>query len=480
MTARKDVAIPPAAAEGAVWAAEAVFPGVKRAFPDVQKLTGKKDPGRGLAFVEPASVDGTDAWKAVVGVLAKKYSLQEAEQLFVQRPRVVWYGTCEQLSRKEDLGELKRLCEEQAALAADEKAIDSGPATNVAKVGWVLGEIPQDDYEQRRLVSLYLGAMRDFVFTFRLIVGDLRSKAGAWESDPYAHLPPEQQLDEWHASVGAAGALRSDASKDVRDHYAKANYALFQKAPGASLTTNVVLLRGDSGTGKTLIARLLHKELFPDEAVPHPFQSVLCPGLSKALLESELFGAMKGSFTDRSTTSAGLILNAYNGVLFLDEIADIGLDIQAKLLKFLDDSVVRPLGWNLPGGIRVPVVIVAATNAPLEERVAAGTFRADLLYRLQRYELRIPSLNERLRDLEGLVDFVLQNPEINRRSEEKSDFFVTHVETAVLDALRKKTWPGNFRQLESVLQKAVFRARLSGTRLLRLIHFNFESAGAAK
>lgn len=159
-------------------------------------------------------------------------------------------------------------------------------------------------------------------------------------------------------------------------------------------------------------------------------------------------------------------MSAYGGVLFLDEIGDMSLGLQGKLLKFLDDSLVYPMGWA-GEGIYVPVTIVAATNADLERKVEEKEFRADLLFRLQQQELTIPPLRQRMWDLDRMVDFILQNPDRNRG-------VVSYVAADAMEALRRQDFKGHFRQMEGVLFKALQNARLEGSRVLRRRHLPIE------
>src|SRR5262249_4287466 len=142
-------------------------------------------------------------------------------------------------------------------------------------------------------------------------------------------------------------------------------------------------------------------------------QELNCIGIPDTLLECELFGALAGSHSERSITSPGKIIPAYDGTLFLDEIGDMSVESQGKLLKFLDDSRVSPLGW-IGEGVFGPLHIIAATNADLEAKIQEKTFREDLYYRLCSHELTIPPLKDRLWDLERMVDFILQNPRTNQ------------------------------------------------------------------
>ena len=209
-----------------------------------------------------------------------------------------------------------------------------------------------------------------------------------------------------------------------------------------------VLLQGESGTGKELVARALH-DLSPRAALP--FVAVNCGAIPSELIESELFGHVRGAFTDASRTKKGLAEEADGGTLFLDEVGELPLPLQVKLLRFLEDEEVRPLGEVRAR--KVDVRLVAATARDLRRAVAAGQFREDLLYRLDVVSLRLPPLRERGADVEALAGHFLARyarlrPELSgvRLSDEARETLLAH------------RWPGNVRELEHALERAVVLA----------------------
>jgi DNA-binding NtrC family response regulator len=215
-------------------------------------------------------------------------------------------------------------------------------------------------------------------------------------------------------------------------------------APGLS----TVLVLGESGTGKELAARAIHRHSPRRE---HPFVAVDCTALTESLLESELFGHVRGAFTGAVQDAPGLFLEADGGTIFLDEIGDIGLPLQAKLLRVLQERQVRPVGgtqWR-----PVDVRVVAATNRDLAAAVAAGRFREDLYYRLNVVTLRLPPLRERRDDIPLLVDHLVH------RGAAQCGKPVVGVSAAALAALRAHDWPGNVRELAHVLERSVALAR---------------------
>ncbi|MGE3852138.1 MAG: sigma-54 dependent transcriptional regulator, partial [Planctomycetota bacterium] len=208
-----------------------------------------------------------------------------------------------------------------------------------------------------------------------------------------------------------------------------------------------VLLLGESGTGKGLLARELHRT---GPRANGPFIAVNCAAIPDTLLESELFGHEKGAFTGATSRRIGKFEAANGGVLFLDEIGDMPLALQAKLLRVLQDREVERLGSNEP--IRLDVRVVAATNVDLEQRIEQNEFREDLYYRLAVLEVFIPPLRERLDDVQPLAAGVVT------RAAKDEGRKVTGMSPALIEALQEFDWPGNIRQLENVLTRAVIVA----------------------
>jgi two-component system response regulator HydG len=204
-----------------------------------------------------------------------------------------------------------------------------------------------------------------------------------------------------------------------------------------------VLVRGESGSGKELVARALHFE-GPRQA--GPFVAINCTAIPNALLESELFGHVKGSFTGATTPRRGLFLEADGGTLFLDEIGDMAPELQAKLLRVLEDGEVRAVGAD--AARKVDVRVVAATHQDLEARVREGKFRQDLFYRLNVVPLRVPPLRERREDIPLLVEhFIAKSRERNPRAR------LTGFTPEALAALAAAPWPGNVRELENLVER---------------------------
>jgi DNA-binding NtrC family response regulator len=208
-------------------------------------------------------------------------------------------------------------------------------------------------------------------------------------------------------------------------------------------TESTVLITGESGTGKEVVARALHR-LSPRTA--RPFLPIHCAALSEGLLESELFGHVKGSFTGAVSDSAGLFVAAKGGTVFLDEVGEIPLSTQVKLLRVLQEREVTPVGGIQPTPIDVR--IVSATNADLETLVARGQFREDLFYRLNVIRIRTPSLRARVEDLSDLATALLER--IGKRLGRAAP----SLSPGASRKLGEHRWPGNIRELENVLERS--------------------------
>ena len=223
---------------------------------------------------------------------------------------------------------------------------------------------------------------------------------------------------------------------------------LIQRVQGQTLT---VLITGESGTGKDLIARAIHAGSPRRTSTFLPFN---CTTMTRDLADSQLFGHRRGSFTGAMTDQQGLIRSAAGGTLFLDEIGDVPLDVQPKLLRFLEQSEILPIGETRP--LAVDVRVLAATNADLEQRVAEGKFREDLYYRLSVIRIDVPPLRSRREEIPHLSTFFL------RESCEKLAKPEVTLSSATLDVFARYHWPGNVRQLWNEIQRAVAMSAAGG------------------
>jgi len=212
----------------------------------------------------------------------------------------------------------------------------------------------------------------------------------------------------------------------------------------ASLNVPVVIL-GESGSGKELVAQSIHDL---GDRVAGPFIAINCGAIPDTLLENELFGSARGAFTDSRQDRRGALSRADGGTLFLDEIGDISPAFQVKLLRFLQDGVVTPLGAEKSH--RVDVRLIAATHRDIKRLVAEGTFREDLYYRIAGYEIAVPPLRDRATDIPLLVDHFKR-----RIATEMKKDSVAGPSQSVLDVIAAHAWPGNVRELEQVIRRTV-------------------------
>jgi DNA-binding NtrC family response regulator len=208
-------------------------------------------------------------------------------------------------------------------------------------------------------------------------------------------------------------------------------------------TASTVLIVGETGTGKELVARAIHDQ----SARRHErFFAVDCGTLSVTLLESELFGHVKGSFTGAVADKRGIFESAHRGTVFLDEICNVDVEVQAKLLRVIQEREFLPVGATEPR--RVDVRLIFATNRDLEKMIAEGTFREDLYYRLYVYPIPLPPLREHRQDIPLLASHLLG------RVRERSGRNVSTISDSALHLLEQFDWPGNVRQLEAVIERA--------------------------
>ncbi len=204
-----------------------------------------------------------------------------------------------------------------------------------------------------------------------------------------------------------------------------------------------VLVQGESGAGKELVALSLHRSSPRSDG---PFVVVNCASIPSALMEAELFGYRRGAFTGADHNHPGLFQQADEGTLFLDEIGDLSADCQAKLLRVIEGKAFRPIGATTD--IKTDVRILAATNRNLEQEVKNGRFRQDLYFRLKVIEITVPPLRERTKDIPYLVQYFLDKLAVECHR-------VIHITPSALKILQNYSWPGNVRQLRALLESAV-------------------------
>ncbi len=246
---------------------------------------------------------------------------------------------------------------------------------------------------------------------------------------------PEKNVLETDVLSGDAKQLLGSSPKMVE---------VYRTVARATLSTSTVLILGESGTGKELVARAIHANSQRKKA---PFVPVNCGAITESLLESELFGHVKGSFTGANQDRIGLFAEADQGTLFLDEVGDLSLALQVKLLRVLQEGEVRPVGSSQTR--KVDVRIIAATHRDLGQWVKDGRFREDLFYRLKVIEIKVPPLRERPEDIAELAKLFVA------RASARSGKKVSTLAKDAIQLLKTHSWPGNVRELEHQVERAV-------------------------
>jgi len=270
----------------------------------------------------------------------------------------------------------------------------------------------------------------DLILTLSKVVANKQIK----QKLDYSHVRDSQSIDKT-TMIGASKAVTALRHQIVR---------IAQLVNKSTDNHPVVLIRGETGTGKDVAARLYHQSGSWNN---QPFVHVDCASLPSELIEAELFGYERGAFTNAHQAKPGLIEVAEGGTLFLDEVGELPLPLQAKLLNVLERRVIRRLGSTKE--ITISAHFVAATNRHLNDMVTEGTFRSDLLFRLNILELSLPSLRERNEDISSLVDYFIDK--ISRRY----GLAPPKLSPEAADAMQAYSWPGNIRELQHVLERAV-------------------------
>ena len=247
-------------------------------------------------------------------------------------------------------------------------------------------------------------------------------------------------------------SLRDDIQRlDPQPSFQTRNSSMkkaIETAKTAARSEAVILLRGESGTGKSVFARAVH---LWSERAKKPFVVVSCPAVPPDLLETEIFGHVKGAFTGAIRDNPGRIALSESGTLFLDEIADIAPSVQSKLLRFIQDREFERVGDPTPR--KADIRVIVATNADLEQAVAAGKFRQDLYYRINVISIAVPPLRERPEDILPLAsDFLIFFNHANHKS-------IVGLTDEAVDAIQAYSWPGNLRELRNALERAVILGR---------------------
>jgi DNA-binding NtrC family response regulator len=285
--------------------------------------------------------------------------------------------------------------------------------------------------------------------------GTIETTALARRIGAFDYLAKPFELSELLTRVGAAATKRphetaeidpAPPSRMIGSH--RAMVEMYKAITRVASISIPVLILGESGSGKELVAQSIHD--LGDRA-SGPFVALNCGAIPDTLLENELFGSVRGAYTDSRQDRRGALSRADGGTLFLDEIGDISMSFQVKLLRFLQDGVVTPLGADKSH--RVSVRLVAATHRDLKRLVVEGSFREDLYYRLAAYEIAVPALRERRSDIALLVEHFR-----HRVAEEMHRGAIPGPSHAVLELFNAHDWPGNVRELEQVIRRTVIDA----------------------
>ncbi|MGH9970904.1 MAG: sigma-54 interaction domain-containing protein [Pyrinomonadaceae bacterium] len=222
----------------------------------------------------------------------------------------------------------------------------------------------------------------------------------------------------------------------------------------AASCSSTVLITGESGTGKELIARLIH-DLSARRS--QPFLAINCGALTESLLESELFGHVKGAFTGATSYKKGMFESACGGTIFLDEFAEMSSAMQVRLLRVLQESRVRPVGLAGSKEVELDARVIVATNRDLRRDVSEGKFRQDLYYRVNVFPIRSPALRDRIDDLPLLINILLR-----KFTDESKLLYLLRFDSDALKLLRNHTWPGNVRELENIIERLALTAGWKG------------------
>jgi DNA-binding NtrC family response regulator len=315
-----------------------------------------------------------------------------------------------------------------------------GPAT---ARGQILKELSSSHPEVVSIIITSFGTVEEAVVAVQLGASDYlirpvtpsQFKASIERAMTRSRLlsrPDVERPGDYGAMVGG----------DPRMHH------VFEVARAVAPAPTTVLMTGESGTGKSMIARIIHEQSPRSDA---PFVEISCGSIPETLLESELFGHVKGAFTGAHADKVGKFEAACGGTIFLDEINSAPPSMQMKLLRVLQERVVEPVGSNEP--VSVDARIVLATNQPLEELVAQGQFRQDLYYRIKVVDISLPPLRERIQDIMPLAEYFLGHKAelLGRR--------IAGIDHAAVSRLQDYHWPGNVRELENTIERALVLAK---------------------
>ena len=323
---------------------------------------------------------------------------------------------------------------------------------------FILGDVSNDKVKNLESLLEKDGYGATVIANDRTVpIAGIESGAVLLLAEDRGHYPLQKQIDKARP-IATGEALQFSPSHALTRDTLRGNYRgiigsspeiieVLKQVDKVADTKAKVLIYGETGTGKELVARALHQN---SERAANEMVSLNCAAIPGTLLESELFGHEKGAFTDATTQRIGKLERAHNGTMFLDEIGDMSLSLQAKLLRAIETGEIERLGGTKP--IRVDVRIVAATHCDLAEAIENGTFRRDLYYRLNAVSLSLPPLRERQEDIRMLAEYFLERHCDTYRQPMRKILPETFAR------LQKYPWPGNIRELENALIHAVILA----------------------
>jgi DNA-binding NtrC family response regulator len=324
----------------------------------------------------------------------------------------------------------------------------------------VITDLKMPEMQGDELLAQLRARDRDLPVVMITAFGSIDSAVEAIKAGAYHYLAKPFRIEQLLATV--ENALREKRLKEevrkLREAFEDQRFTIVARSTGmknvldlvrrAAASDTPVLLVGESGTGKELLARALH-DGSPRRSAP--FLAVNCSAIPETLLESQLFGHRRGAFTDAREDRRGLLLEARGGTVLLDEIGDMPVSLQGKILRALQEKEVHPIGAPVP--VKIDARIVAATHRDLETLVGEGRFRHDLYYRLNVITVRVPPLREHMEDLVPLVAHFLEK---HGRRLGRSGCTLS---PEALEALRRHHWPGNARELENALERAMVLGR---------------------
>jgi two-component system, NtrC family, response regulator GlrR len=360
----------------------------------------------------------------------------------------------------DDPGLLRLLTLRLEAEGFDVISAESGQAAlsvlDVNRVDLVISDLRLGDMDGLQLFDQMRTRFTGIPVIIITAQGSIPEAVAATQKGVFGFLTKPVDKEELLQQMQAALTLTSQGAEPVGDeswraHVFSRSEAMEQVLSRARLVAASdvsVLITGGSGTGKELLAQAIHRA---SERHDRPFIPINCGALPEALLESELFGHVKGSFTGALRDQLGLFRAADGGTLFLDEIGDMPLALQVTLLRVLQEKQVRPVGST--ESFAVDVRVISATHRDLEQDMETGNFRQDLYYRLNVVNLELPPLSARREDIPLLVNHFLQNTSKGSRGE------VTAFSPGAMELLLSAPWPGNVRQLENVVQQTVALAQ---------------------